>query len=625
MPIKDTSAQELARVLGGKRAGERTWVVPGPGHNSRDRSLSLRDTPDGVVWHSFAGDDDANCMDYLLNACGRTNLVSSSNHVPELPSASEQAKVTADIKRAKSLWADGREITPGTPAALYLKSRGILPPYRADLRWHPAVPFGNATHIALIACVRHAYYGQQTGLHATFLTSEGQKRHVHGISRKFDGKIAGSGVWPELHDDILIIAEGIETALSAEAQFGIPAVAALSRAGIMALYLPSSIKRVYIVADNDTDANGRDAGIEQIRRRADELAERRIDVRVFYPRTAKWDANSITTHLMAENRLETVVIKLERKTRPIPDAIAYGRGRCEIGVGSLTHPYLYEAALKNEAGRDISRAHVYIEMCAAAAHNDRSVALDIGGRNVEIIVPCGCAILSQRFIADRWGLSRSAAENFIKQAARHGLLAIRRPLLVDGSPCPKEVPDLIELSVRFPDYKDSNNNQHTNLPVYPVFPSNSQRVDVEKTALAIGYDVYQVAPAAKYYNSNTRRKIYGDNRTEVSNCARSDGLAPMPDAPLDMGPWPDHAGQQSRTMQIPRASEMPWYVVPDGLTSVRATKAPPVIDPVADLADGILPEAPAGMKNFGSKLIFKPKSHGGRPSRAGKLAKVIIR
>jgi Family of unknown function (DUF5906) len=62
---------EIARVLGGDVSGH-CARVPGPGHSPGDRSLSitLADSADGFICHSFAGDDDIVCKDYVRQKLG---------------------------------------------------------------------------------------------------------------------------------------------------------------------------------------------------------------------------------------------------------------------------------------------------------------------------------------------------------------------------------------------------------------------------------------------------------------------------------------------------------------------------------------------------------------------------
>jgi hypothetical protein len=66
------SLEEIARALGGTISGGQV-LAPGPGHSSRDRSLSVKvsdNDPAGYVVHSFAGDDTIQCKDYVREKLG---------------------------------------------------------------------------------------------------------------------------------------------------------------------------------------------------------------------------------------------------------------------------------------------------------------------------------------------------------------------------------------------------------------------------------------------------------------------------------------------------------------------------------------------------------------------------
>ena len=51
------AVRTAAIALCGDVVGRESVLCPGPGHSPKDRSLSVRLTPDGPVVHSFAGDD----------------------------------------------------------------------------------------------------------------------------------------------------------------------------------------------------------------------------------------------------------------------------------------------------------------------------------------------------------------------------------------------------------------------------------------------------------------------------------------------------------------------------------------------------------------------------------------
>jgi hypothetical protein len=64
--------QQITRALGGEANGHQAQV-PGPGHSSKDRSLSIKlvaSAPDGFVVYSFANDDPIVCKDYVREKLG---------------------------------------------------------------------------------------------------------------------------------------------------------------------------------------------------------------------------------------------------------------------------------------------------------------------------------------------------------------------------------------------------------------------------------------------------------------------------------------------------------------------------------------------------------------------------
>ncbi len=66
------SLEFIAAVLGGEISGDQV-LAPGPGHSDKDRSLAIKPVstaPDGMLVHSFAGDDPVECKDYVRDRLG---------------------------------------------------------------------------------------------------------------------------------------------------------------------------------------------------------------------------------------------------------------------------------------------------------------------------------------------------------------------------------------------------------------------------------------------------------------------------------------------------------------------------------------------------------------------------
>ena len=67
-----TSLPSWASALGGTVSGT-SILCPGPGHSRKDRSLAVRlsaSAPDGFLVYSHAGDDFADCRDFVRAKLG---------------------------------------------------------------------------------------------------------------------------------------------------------------------------------------------------------------------------------------------------------------------------------------------------------------------------------------------------------------------------------------------------------------------------------------------------------------------------------------------------------------------------------------------------------------------------
>src|SRR5690606_9353730 len=117
----------------------------------------------------------------------------------------------------------------------------------------------------MIAVVRDGAGAPTGGIHRTYLLDDGSAKAPPG--KKMLGATAGGSVRlaPISEDGRLGVAEGIETALSAHAIFGIPTWAALSADGLRRWQWPSGLRHVTIFADAG------DAGLNAAAALADRL------------------------------------------------------------------------------------------------------------------------------------------------------------------------------------------------------------------------------------------------------------------------------------------------------------------------------------------------------------------
>jgi len=184
---------------------------------------------------------------------------------------------------ARRLFALSRPIS-GTLAEIYLRHRGItgctgFPALRYHpgcyYRAHDAAP--REVWPALIAAVTDPG-GEVTGVQRTWLSRDGKGKAPLGDPRRAMGSLLGNAVRFGKADDVLAAGEGIETVLSLRSTLpALPLAAALTAAHLGAILFPATLRRLYIVRDND--AAGRHAE-EMLRRRADEA---RIEPRLLLP------------------------------------------------------------------------------------------------------------------------------------------------------------------------------------------------------------------------------------------------------------------------------------------------------------------------------------------------------
>jgi putative DNA primase/helicase len=153
---------------------------------------------------------------------------------------------------ALRIWRESRPVR-GTAAARYLASRGLRTD-SAQLRYHPRTPQGAGSltvrRPALIAAV--ADDSGVIAIHRTFVDPDGNglapiAAPRGGLGRFGRGAVRLGGPAPRLG-----LAEGIETALSATALFGISCWAALGVERFARLSLPAEVEQLLLFLDHDS-------------------------------------------------------------------------------------------------------------------------------------------------------------------------------------------------------------------------------------------------------------------------------------------------------------------------------------------------------------------------------------
>jgi phage/plasmid primase-like uncharacterized protein len=172
----------------------------------------------------------------------------------EVPKAPKTSKVLSAEKFAyiTSLWASSVP-AQGTAVEVYLRSRAIDMAVPQDIRalsmlYHTP---SQQEFPAMLAAVRHGRSGELTAVHRTWLKPDGSGKACIEPNRMMLGQVMGGALPLSAAAPEMIIAEGIETALSVMQMTGVSTWAALSTSGLKGLALPPVAQNVTIACDND--------------------------------------------------------------------------------------------------------------------------------------------------------------------------------------------------------------------------------------------------------------------------------------------------------------------------------------------------------------------------------------
>ena len=222
--------REIARSLGGEVSGSQV-LAPGPGHDRRDRSLSIKlfaTSPDGCIAHSFACDDWRTCRDYVRERLGIARDDWKRERQRQRPSTGGEVTIAADLVKAASeaserddeakrltladaTWNEAVPIV-GTDGEAYFARRGITlddVPDHGALRWHPQCPWEAGTAPCVVARYTDAVTAAPRGI---------WRRPIDGQKPRSLGPTAGCVIrlWPDDTVELgVVLGEGVETTLAA--------------------------------------------------------------------------------------------------------------------------------------------------------------------------------------------------------------------------------------------------------------------------------------------------------------------------------------------------------------------------------------------------------------------------
>lgn len=248
-----TDAATMAKALGGRPAGGGQWLCPcpmpdhGKGRGDRNPSLSVADGEKGLLVRCFAG-----CLAVDILAELR-----SAGHLQDDRDSFHWERPRRQIHRpgpdhkadaaALALW---RAAVPGGDVvATYLRRRGVSIEVPPTLRQGSALHFGRTPIPAMVAGVQ-APNREIVAVQSTFLTWGGAKAPI-STPRLTTGCLGFGAVRLAAAGEVLGLAEGIETALSAMQLSGVPCWASLGGQRLAKIEIPPNVREIHIFADDD--------------------------------------------------------------------------------------------------------------------------------------------------------------------------------------------------------------------------------------------------------------------------------------------------------------------------------------------------------------------------------------
>lgn len=251
--MEGPDARAIVTSLGG-RWQTRQGMCRCPAHDDRSPSMHVTLAQGTVLVKCFAGCDQRAVIGALRDL-GLWPERDERGH----PSAPYTRRIRHDeapdeqelkrIERARAVWESS--VKPiGMQAETYLRARGIRLPLPPTLRFHPALPYpmSDMRFPALIGAIQNSA-GRITAVQRIYLRADGMGKAAVtpaklGLGPMYDGAVRLGRM-----NGTIGIAEGIETALSAQQIFSVPTWAVLGCGRLHAVPLPPEVHTVVLFAD----------------------------------------------------------------------------------------------------------------------------------------------------------------------------------------------------------------------------------------------------------------------------------------------------------------------------------------------------------------------------------------
>ncbi len=302
-----TARQITATLRGRWLSGYGSIRCLAPGHDDKRPSAKVWDAEDGPRFECYSGcdwrdlKDAARARGFLPERDGpaesdadRECRLAQMQKDAALREAEEQRKAEyiQEILKASVPLAN-------TVGEIYLRERGLRPPWPASLRYHSGLRH-SATGLllpSLLGCFRAWPSPQIVGLQRIFLRADGMQKAPVSNNKMSLGKCNGGAVWlAPWGEEEIAISEGIEDGLTVQQQAGLPTAACCGTSGLISLVLPDAVKSVLIAADND------EPGQKVAARAAARFRKEGRQVRIATPEGAK-DFNELLMSRIAVSQM----------------------------------------------------------------------------------------------------------------------------------------------------------------------------------------------------------------------------------------------------------------------------------------------------------------------------------
>ncbi|WP_240946589.1 CHC2 zinc finger domain-containing protein [Novosphingobium sp. ERW19] len=296
-PIRrDNPLPLIVGVLVQLRKAGHEWIGCCPFHADRSPSFTIFDG--GQRFHCFGCGASGDVLDFVQRAY-RVNLPEAARmltggDVPKVATANNWPNPEPETRpdygaAARAIWHRANPAA-GTLGEAYLRFRGILPPYPADIRFL-ALSCDNLGPLPCLVLAVRDVDGEVTGIQRIWLAHDGQGKAAIETPKRSLGKVKGGAI--RLGDldgaNTLTVCEGPEDGLSLLEMLGGPVWVAAGSTLLPSMQFPPGVRSVLIGADNDP------AGQVAADKAAHAFTDRGLTVRIIRPVSWAKDFNDELT------------------------------------------------------------------------------------------------------------------------------------------------------------------------------------------------------------------------------------------------------------------------------------------------------------------------------------------